>query len=61
MEKMTPYNNELADIKRRQDDEKFNSAVADQIRFDNAVAAGKEKSDEPRNWTSFFTSSNTWY
>lgn len=49
MEKMTPYNNELAEIKRKEDDAKFNSAVADQIRFDNAVAAGKEKANEPRN------------
>lgn len=48
MEKMTPYNNELAEIKRKQDEEKFNAAVAEQIKFDNAVAARKENLNESR-------------
>ena len=49
IEKMTPYNNELAELKRKQEDEKFNAAVSEQIKFDNAVAAGKETPNESRN------------
>lgn len=42
IKKLTPYNNEIKERYEKEENEKFNKAVADQIRFDNAVAAGKE-------------------
>lgn len=42
IKKLTPYNNEIKERYEQEENEKFNKAVADQIRFDNAVAAGKE-------------------
>lgn len=46
IEKMTPYNDEINRKFKEEEDTKFNKAVAEQIRFDNAVAAGKENKTE---------------
>lgn len=46
IKKLTPYNEEIKKRYQKEEDDKFNKAVADQIRFDNAVAAGKENKTE---------------
>lgn len=46
VKKMTPYNDEIKEHYKKEEEAKFNQAVADQIKFDNAVAAGKETKTE---------------
>lgn len=46
IKKLTPYNDEIREKHEKEENEKFNQAVANQIRFDNAVAAGKENKSE---------------
>lgn len=46
IKKLTPYNDEIRKRHEKEENDKFNQAVAEQIRFDNAVTAGKENKTE---------------
>lgn len=46
IKKLSPYNDEIKKRHEKEENEQFNKAVAEQIRFDNAVAAGKENKTE---------------
>lgn len=46
IKKMTPFNDEIKKRHEKEEEAAFNKAVSDQIKFDAAVAAGKETKTE---------------
>ena len=46
IKKLTPYNDEIKKRHEKEEQAAFDKAVSDKIRFDNAVAAGKETKTE---------------